>query len=1269
MLLTILIHPLTGWSQAKTTYKLTQVTSVAAGNKYVFEQSDRVMNNTISSSALQTTDTYNTTGLTGTETYVWELESASNDNFYMKNVSLNSNQYLRNASSGNLSLSGSNNATSWNFAFQQDNTVYITNPNNSNRFLGYNNNTAWAYKAYATGGNYAHAIKVYLLEEESTTATVTIDSPMNLPATATVNGTINVTKSNITPNSDSSIEFYDNSECTGSTITPGWFSASFATIAKGTDYDHITYSAAVNNTGSARTPIYMKVTLTDGTNSPYAVVEINQYPYYTVTFNGHGGTYNSNPTYTQSIPGGVATNLPTNQFVNPNYTFTQWTTNDNGTGEVYTDGQSVTLTSPLANLYAQWAQLYTIAIDDGITHGTVTADAASALAGATVTLTITPSSGYILDELQYVVNEVATDITGNTFTMPANNVTITASFILAEIYEKHTGALAEGDYVIISGTTALKNATKSNGLDYVTGISINEDDQIINPDETIVWHIAPSETDGYWTIYNAKAKQYAASTGAKNKATLSSDGTDDKSLWSFSGSSTYEIVNKQNTTNSVNANLRYNSGNYWACYSTSTGSSLKLYKLAEPERTLTSITISGQTTDYIVDETFSFDGECVAHYDNGSSKTVTPTSVTSPDMSSTGSKDITVTYTESGVSKTASYTITVITNPYSTTSLTGSNMSAMSNAGTTYNNIKSVTTGDGFTWVSNGYQDGNGSLTNMIQIRARDHEAGVSYVKLPDVNGALKRITLTVTAAGATASSGTGTPNILYFQASNTSTETPITQGGGTTTNSIVLDLRQSFCTSGYITASGALRIWSIVLEYLPYENNGSAAISDIPIQTAVAVTNSAATASTLTIPKSSSLCIKSGAKLTVTGTLTNNGNENNLIIEDGGQLIHTNAVNATLHKEVTGYGANPEVTTGWYTIASPVAGLAASTVATTEDYDLFAYQESNFTWLNTLNNTLTFAEGQGFLYANSADQTLAYAGSMKATNAEVSINLSYTAGAGALAGYNLVGNPFSRNLTSGEVKVGGSAITTYYVSEGGSNLTPRAIADYPIKPGQGFFVQATGTGQQIVFNPGSKDYESTNKPAFISIEASNSSFTDRAYVQLGGGNTLRKMSVNDNVHSLYVMQDGKDYASATIDSYNGSIPVCFKATETGRYTINVQTTGIDADYLHLIDRYTGADVDLLSEPSYTFIATKDDYESRFTLVFTADGSDTNNDIFAYQSGSAIIVNGNGELQIFDVTGRRVMTTTINGMESINIPNQGVYIFKLNEKVQKIVVR
>ena len=74
---------------------------------------------------------------------------------------------------------------------------------------------------------------------------------------------------------------------------------------------------------------------------------------------------------------------------------------------------------------------------------------------------------------------------------------------------------------------------------------------------------------------------------------------------------------------------------------------------------LTSIAIEGMTTKYALNSSFSFDGTCTATYHNGTEKTVTPTSVTSPDMTTEGNKQITVSYMEDGVTKTANYTISV----------------------------------------------------------------------------------------------------------------------------------------------------------------------------------------------------------------------------------------------------------------------------------------------------------------------------------------------------------------------------------------------------------------------------------------------------------------------------------------------------------------------------------------------------------------------------------------------------------------------------------
>ena len=86
-------------------------------------------------------------------------------------------------------------------------------------------------------------------------------------------------------------------------------------------------------------------------------------------------------------------------------------------------------------------------------------------------------------------------------------------------------------------------------------------------------------------------------------------------------------------------------------------------------KTLKSIAVTGMTTSYEVDDAFLFDGTCTATYSvtkNGvpqddEEKEVTPTSITDPDMSSAGNKTITVSYTESEVTKATSYNITVAT--------------------------------------------------------------------------------------------------------------------------------------------------------------------------------------------------------------------------------------------------------------------------------------------------------------------------------------------------------------------------------------------------------------------------------------------------------------------------------------------------------------------------------------------------------------------------------------------------------------------------------
>ena len=74
---------------------------------------------------------------------------------------------------------------------------------------------------------------------------------------------------------------------------------------------------------------------------------------------------------------------------------------------------------------------------------------------------------------------------------------------------------------------------------------------------------------------------------------------------------------------------------------------------------LKEIKLSGMTTEYELKAEFSFDGTVTASYTIGEDKTVEPTDVSSPDMTTAGTKEVTVKYTEAGVTCEAKYSINV----------------------------------------------------------------------------------------------------------------------------------------------------------------------------------------------------------------------------------------------------------------------------------------------------------------------------------------------------------------------------------------------------------------------------------------------------------------------------------------------------------------------------------------------------------------------------------------------------------------------------------
>ena len=287
------------------------------------------------------------------------------------------------------------------------------------------------------------------------------------------------------------------------------------------------------------------------------------------------------------------------------------------------------------------------------------------------------------------------------------------------------------------------------------------------------------------------------------------------------------------------------------------------------------------------------------------------------------------------------------------------------------------------------------------------------------------------------------------------------------------------------------------------------------------------------------------------------------------------------------------------------------------------------------------------------------------------------------MSGWNLVGNPFAVGATLSQ--------PFYRMNPEGTALSAQVEAGNTVEAMEGVFVQANEDSQTVTFTAQTRGGEQAAiAQANIMVGGDNGAVIDNAIIRFDGGQTLEKFSFREGSTKIYIPQDGTDYAIATSNG-QGEMPLNFKAEENGTYTISVDVDNVEMGYLHLIDNMTGADVDLLAAnggdarhgdainrvSTYTFSAKTTDYESRFRLVFSiCEDANGDNEAFAFIDASGnIIVNGEGMLQVIDMTGRVLYTAEANSAFRIQhsaFPTPGVYVLRLingdDVRTQKIVV-
>ena len=249
-----------------------------------------------------------------------------------------------------------------------------------------------------------------------------------------------------------------------------------------------------------------------------------------------------------------------------------------------------------------------------------------------------------------------------------------------------------------------------------------------------------------------------------------------------------------------------------------------------------------------------------------------------------------------------------------------------------------------------------------------------------------------------------------------------------------------------------------------------------------------------------------------------------------------------------------------------------------------------------------------------------------------------------------------------------------YYYLNNSENWVYETGNTVPV--GRGFLVKANAAGQTVTLNPQSKG-NSADKGQYLCLAVGE----EKVYVKLNEGVSMPLFDMKGQHASLYLLRDRQPFAMLVRDGAS-TLDMCFEAHHRGEHTLTVDTQGLALGYLHLIDNLTGADVDLLATPQYTFYASASDYASRFRLVFDAAFEPAEeSSSFAYVSHDQIIIAGlNGDdgaatLQIIDATGRVLSCRA--AVHLVSIPttgmSSGVYVLRLiTEKethTQRIVLQ
>ncbi|MEN9972912.1 MAG: hypothetical protein RIS20_1259 [Bacteroidota bacterium] len=477
-------------------------------------------------------------------------------------------------------------------------------------------------------------------------------------------------------------------------------------------------------------------------------------------------------------------------------------------------------------------------------------------------------------------------------------------------------------------------------------------------------------------------------------------------------------------------------------------------------------------------------------------------------------------------------------------------------------------------------------------------------------------------------------------------------------------------------TWTGAISTnWSTATNWNP--NGVPDGSIDITIPSSASLTNSPSIGS-LTINAGKTLTLQSGAKLTLSGTLSNNGTVN---IENGATLVQTgsgtNSGSGTYNVKQTVSGSGDATPNGrfWY-LGSPVSNGLSTALLSSTGNQLWQWDETNVNYL-ALSSGQTLSQGKSYvLRSGQTAETINFSGT-GLTNGTLNIlNLSRTGNSAAFRGCHLISNPYPSYLDWDMVGKTNVSTTMYVRTALGSNYNVletynsfdqigTSISGAPmtkdIAPMQGFWVKVTTDGQtgSLVMDNSMRSHQANgaglrssvqNFPAFLRLNMLDEENKDQVILFMSPEATsaldehdseklptLGYAQVYSTVNAKKLVINGmKNVKSKT------SIPLTLELPTSKSYSFQAEEFKIEDGLILLEDRQEGVIQDLTINPIYSFFGNAGTNNTRFVVHFQL-------------AQAPVLVGGPAEL---DLLGTNELTT--DNIEMIS-DNQGNVLIRMEE--------